>query len=205
MAIVVDIFKEIENKKSLPFEGFFIDTNIVIIAEDPFSKSSFDVRTEELNDKTTMLLARMKQLSYKVYTTYSVALEYYKYLQYNYYTTFMEKEKFVLKDFKYQRKNNIEFMAGWDGHMKKFKRMFQKKYKLYPEIHYDENLMNEFNFNDMDFGDHLIVNAAEKVEEKHRAIFTNDKDFYSIEEDIYLLTLDHKLIDRAKKEGKYFI
>ena len=122
MAIVVDIFKDIENKKSLPFEGFFIDTNILIISEDPFSKTSYDKKTEELNIKSTLVLGRLKQLSYQVFTTPSVALEYYKYIQYNSYTTILQKEKLDTRDFKKQRNENPDFRTGWNAHMKNFKR-----------------------------------------------------------------------------------
>jgi hypothetical protein len=203
VAVVVDIFNATQYKKSLPFEGFFIDANIIIHAEDPFSKSSYDNREAELNSNSTFVLGRLKQLSFKVFSTYSVASEYYKYIQYNYYTAFLQKPKFDIRDFKKQRDENIDFMNGWDAQMKKFKRIFNSKYPIYSSIVYNNDLIQSFNFNSIDFGDHLIIKAAEQVDKKFRAIFSNDKDFYSIGDDYYLVTLDQSLIERAKKEGKF--
>jgi hypothetical protein len=74
--------------KRLPTEAFFVDTNIIIMFKDPFSAAYRNHENEKLNNKTTDLILTLKNAGKKSFTTFSVALEYYKHIQVGAYIVF---------------------------------------------------------------------------------------------------------------------
>ena len=198
MPVVIKPVSFLENKKSLSFEGFFVDTNIIISYQDPFGQSSLKPDHYERIQESIHLL---KSIGYKTFSTISVALEYYKHIQYNSYTLYFQKNKFDSRDFKLKKINHPVFSDTWSRQMKSFKKLFSKAFPFY-----DKSIgtidINSFDFLNMDFGDHLLLNTLEGASSSFKAVFSNDKDFYNISDDIFLITLNSEVLSLAQKDKK---
>ncbi|MDP1676383.1 MAG: hypothetical protein Q8L88_05900 [Bacteroidota bacterium] len=204
MAIVIDAMSIVENKKRLPCEAFFVDTNILIDYKDPFSTSLEDRRIALLNAELSKVLHYLKSLSLVSHTTVSVAVEYYKHLQVGYYRTQTGSLKFETNEFKKQRANDIAFFTGWDLQIKTFKKLFIKNFPIHFDSTFTPDILETFEGSKVDFGDHLLYNYMISCPEALRCIFTNDSDFYSYEGEFYLLTTNKKIISQARADKKLF-
>jgi hypothetical protein len=191
------------NKQSLSLEGFFVDTQIIIYYQDPFGKSAFEnlkVRYEEVQAS----IHKLKSSSLKAYSTIPVLFEYYKHIQINSYMLYLEKSKFDDRDFKNQKKNNFDFALQWESQMKLFKKTFLRTFPIYDFNINGNDLLNNFDFMNLDFGDHFLVYIVQNADKRLKAIFSNDSDFYSIPDDNFLITTNPAVIKQSKQEGKYY-
>ncbi len=56
MALIIDALDTVKNKRRLPTEAFFVDTNIIINFKDPFGASYKDKNFQKINEDTTNVL-----------------------------------------------------------------------------------------------------------------------------------------------------
>jgi hypothetical protein len=124
MSTIIDALDFVRNKKGLPVEAFFVDTNIVIDYKDPFGRTTGNKMLAQRNEELTEAVNRFKELGYKVYSTTSVAIEYYKHIQVGFYCLFTETQKLDLRDFKNRRDNDVNFITRWDSQIKAFKKVY---------------------------------------------------------------------------------
>lgn len=204
MPIVITPEDFILYKQSLKFEGFFVDTQIIIYNQDPFGKSTLSQNLKTKYEEVQTTIHKLKSSSLKAYSSLPVLFEYYKHIQINSYMLFLTKNKFDDQDFKYQKKNNSGFTSQWESQMKLFKRIFLRSFPVFDYNINGDILINNFNFMNMDFGDHFLSHIVSKVDKKVKAIFSNDSDFYSLQDDIFLITTNSLVISQAKQEKKYF-
>lgn len=208
MAIVIDAKDILVNKKELPTEAFFVDTNIVVLFKDPFGISSTNKHDEERIQLVQSVMHDLRsRLQTKPYSTTDTALEYYKHIQnktISLYKDINRIEKLSFQDLKNLRKNEHHFRAAWENQMKVFVKTFKKTFPIFQKAILIDNILSDFNFENMDFGDHLLYKTVINCEPNYRCIFSNDADFYSISDDIYLLTTNNKVIKQAVNEGKLF-
>ncbi len=207
MPKVIDGDTLIKDFKRLPTEAFFVDTNIIIDFKDPFSATYKNTIKEKVNNQITQLLSTLKSAGIKSYTTFSVALEYYKYIQVNAYKVYKtrssrgENLQFNPEDFKALRENDLQFISFWGNYMESFKKTFRKNFKIIDKLFDAEIILDDFKGTNYDFGDHLLYESA-KTDLKHNCIFTNDSDFYSIDDDnLYFITFNNKIINNAKTDS----
>lgn len=206
MPIVIDGDTLSKNVKRLPKEAFFIDTNILISFKDPFAASYKNASKEKLNSKYTELLLLLKSTGFNSYTTFSVALEFYKYVQVNSYIIYksgLSKNssiKFDTSDFKKLREVDQQFMTTWDLQIKSFNKLFSKNFIIIDESMNPKIVLSEFLGSQIDFGDHLLYEVV-KLYPKYKCIFTNDSDFYSIDDDdLHIITFNKNMITQAKSD-----
>ncbi|MBI3193655.1 MAG: hypothetical protein HYZ34_04190 [Ignavibacteriae bacterium] len=203
MAIVIDALKSVREKKRLPTEAFFVDTNIVIAYKDPFGRS-LDSKYATENEQVTEVVRRLKSFSLISFSTISVALEYFKHIQVGFFYKMHTGEKinYTTEQFKKLRESNIEFMNGWDLQLKLFNKLFVKVFPPYQLGIPIENLIQNFRGSQVDFGDHLLFSVMMSCKPEQHCVFSNDSDFYSFEENFYLLTTNKRIIEQASKEEK---
>lgn len=209
MPQVIDGDSLLKNIKGLPSEAFFVDTNIVIAYKDPFSASYKNPTLEKLNNSVTELLNCLKT-DFKSYTTFSVALEYYKHIQVNSYKIYkcgISKKPsvpFNPEDFKNLKENDLTFLAAWELYVKEFKKPFKKNFVILDKPLIAKDVFDTFEGTKIDFGDHLLYEIV-KTFPKYKCIFTNDSDFYSIEDDdLFIITFNSRIISKARTEMKLF-
>jgi hypothetical protein len=210
MAIVIDALDIVHNRKSLPVEGFFVDTQMIIYYKDPFGKSGYKDRIfDNLNINARETLQYLKG-QYKTFSTLSVALEYYKYLQVNSYLLYKQTTanhqniKFDSDDFKNLRENDVTFRGTWEKYLESFKKVFTKNFQLV-DISFDtNNILTSFKGTEMDFGDHLLYNVVTNSNAKYHCVFSNDIDFYSCPDDVFFLTFNNKAMGKEKLENKLY-
>ncbi len=200
MPVVIEPELFLKNKESLKFEGFFVDTNIIISYQDPFSKSFLQPLFFE---ETQESIHNLKSAGYKTYSMVSVALEYYKYIQYNSYTLYFRQKKFDTQDFKLKKNDDVVFSDTWSRHMKTFKKLFTKAFPFKNSIIALNNI-SEFDHANMDFGDHLMFKTLMDSVNSFKAVFSNDKDFYSLPDDIFLITLNPEVLRIAQQDKKLY-
>lgn len=198
MAIVIDALKLVRDKKRLPTEAFFVDTNIVVAYLDPFSQSSFDTQLEKSNVELREIIPALKGSGVKPFSTLSIALEFYKYVQVTFYKIESGKDKFDLGDFKEHRDNDIDFMTRWDNQIKVFQRTFVKTFPLYIHPALSPDVIKSFKGSRYDFGDPLISSVVFQCAEKMCCIFSNDSDFLAFSDELFLLTSNKKIIEAAR-------
>lgn len=203
MAIVIDALKLVRDKKGLPTEAFFVDTNIVIDYTDPFGQSLDLHSLARRNERITEALSYLKSRNNVAYGSVGVALEYYKHIQVGFYQVHTGA-KFNSDDFKQLRDNDIDFMNRWDGQMKAFKRVFTKNFPLYDSPTSFTELLPDFQGSSCDFGDHLLFATVMQRDPKMRSVFSNDMDFYSFPDSLFLLTTNQKLVQIAEGDKKLF-
>ena len=203
MPIVITAKELIKHKAKFSIQGFFIDTNIVILTKDPFSESSISPNTYKF-ESVQIAIELLKSKGFIPYSTLPVILEYYKHIQFNTYTLYLQKEKYNARDFKNRKHNDLEFKELWENRMKQFKKTFKKTFPLFEVNESYQNLLDEFNFVDLDFGDHLLINIVSKVKQSLKIIFSNDIDFYSLSDDYFLITTNKNILNKAKAERKLF-
>ena len=201
MAIVIDALSIVENKKRLPCEAFFVDTNIIIDSKDLFGRSLDSAFVAQTNFEVNQTLHYLKSSHHTSYSTLSVAVEYYKHLQVGYYLTQTGEKYFKTAEFKKKREGDIAFFTGWDLHLKSFKKLFTKNYPIHSMHELPSSILATFEGSRVDFGDHLLFTYVMKCEKNQRCIFTNDGDFYSYNEDFLLLTTNKNIIGKAKTNG----
>lgn len=209
MPTVIDGDSLLKNVKRLPSEAFFVDTNVIIAYKDPFSASYKNPTLENSNKKVTELLNSLKT-DYKSYTTFSVALEYYKHIQVNSYKVFKSRIsknstiQFDSDDFKNLKENDLNFLVVWELNLKGFKKTFMKNFEILDKPLIAKDLLVSFEGTKIDFGDHLLYEVV-KLFPKYKCIFTNDSDFYSInDDDLYIITFNKEVIRKAKTAKKLF-
>ncbi len=204
MTIVIDSNDLTIKKKKLPTEAFFVDTNIIILYKDPFSISLNKPELNSISEKISKSISYLKS-HHKSYSTIYSAFEYYKHIQHNFYTS-QTGEKFLdTINFKRLKIENLDFKTGWEYHMKAFKKVFYKNFLIFDSKENKSDLIYNFDFESMDFGDYAIWKSVESCIPSYHCLFSNDLDLYNITDDIYLLTTNSKIIERAKAEGKLFL
>ncbi|MFA7361771.1 MAG: hypothetical protein WC139_12120 [Candidatus Kapaibacterium sp.] len=210
MPQVIDGDSLLKNIKGLPTEAFFVDTNIVIAYKDPFAAALKNPSLEKYNDKVSELLDKLKSEGFKAYSTLSVVLEYYKYIQVNFYKVYKSsatgKETFSLdsEDFKKLKTNDSDFITKWKIYLESFKKPFKKNIIIIDKTLIPKNVLDSFEGTKIDFGDHLLYEIV-KTYPKYKCIFTNDLDFYSIDDDdLYIITFNKGIIRKAKTDKKLF-
>lgn len=200
--IVIDANEILKNKKKLPTEAFFIDTQLVIFYKDPFGQSGYNNQPNTgLNIKTREITEYLKS-QHKSFSVLSTALEYYKFIQVNIYLRYTQNKKFDPIDFKNLKNSNEQFLSIWDIQIKSFKRLFSKNFPIYPIDTFDSTNINDFDGVHADFGDYVMYNSVINLDNKFRCIFSDDRDFYYFKGDFYLLTFNKKVIELAKKDNK---
>ncbi len=135
------------------------------------------------------------------FSTLTVAIEYYKYLQVNFYQTYFNQQ-FSTLNFKQLRNSDVGFADGWNKHIKKFKEIFGRKFPVYTETQTSVPIADMTE--EVDFGDFALYDAVRRLPPAHRFIFSNDSDFYSFS-DITLLTVNPSVIEKAREEGRLFV
>ncbi len=198
MAKIIDA-REILINKSLPIEGFFVDTNIVINFKDPFQVSGELIHVAETNNLLREILPKFKTDGGKCFSTYSVALEYYKYIQVNYTKKFTGNANYSTKDYKSLRDNNPEFQSGWVIQLKAFDKVFRKNFPIKTELIPTEDCRESFKSFKTDFGDHLLYSSVKNVDKKICCIFTDDIDFIQYPDDLIILTTNNKILQQTTK------
>lgn len=210
MPKVIDGDSLLKNIKGLPTEAFFVDTNIIIAYRDPISASYKNTALENLNVKTTELIRKLISANIKSYTTFAVAAEYYKHIQVNSYAVYkrsISQKKFVSfdsDDFKDLKENDLTFLVMWERYVNEFKRPFKKTIEILDNPLKPVNILDSFEGTKIDFGDHLLYEIV-RTYPKYKCIFTNDLDFYSIDDDdLYIITFNKRIIRKAKTDKKLF-
>lgn len=202
MAIVIDASDVLTNKKSLPIEGFFVDTNILIYYKDPFSASLNNPRLTNLNTKITDFLNRPNSSGIKGYSSLSVAIEFYKFLQVGYFKTQFPNTKFSTESFKKAKYNDENFRNGFSIYFTYFKKYFKKDFPLTSINSSGLDYISDFDVIKSDFGDHALLKAVLAHDKKLHGIFTGDSDFYNYSEDFYLITFNNSIIKMAVTDNK---
>lgn len=204
MAVVIDAIDVVKNKKRLPVEAFFVDTNVIIDYLDPFSRSLEDRKMAKRNETVREVVGLLRNTGVRGFSTITVALEYYKHLQVGFYRAFLPAAKFDPDDFKDRREKDPAFIQAWEGQLGVFKKSITKTFPLQPPTIQVEDLMKSFNGTVADFGDFALSNDVLHRQRERWCIFSNDADFYSFPDDLFLLTTFDKMIKRACDEGKLF-
>jgi len=208
MAIVIDAKDILDNKKELPTEAFFVDTNIVIDFKDPFGISSTNKKDEERIQLIQSIMHDIRsRLQATPYSTTDTALEYYKHIQnktVSLYKDINKIDRLSFHDLKKLRKNDHHFRAAWENQMKVFVKTFKRTFPIFGKPILVDNILSDFKFEEMDFGDHLLYKTVNNCESEYRCIFSNDADFYSISDEIFLLTTNPRVIQQAVNDGKLF-
>lgn len=203
MPVVITPEELLNSKNTLHFNGFFVDTNIVILNQDPFGESTRPEKTF-LFESVQEAVQNLKSDGLIPYSTIPVILEYYKFIQYNSFTLYLNKKRFSTKDFKEAKKNNPRFAEKWETQMKPFKRVFNKTFPLFEiDLKYN-NLVDKYNFEEIDFGDHLLINVVTQAKSELKMIFSNDMDFYTLSDEYFLITTNNKILTQAKIDKKHF-
>ncbi len=204
MPIVIDGLQLVNSKRRLPKEAFFVDTNVVIDFIDPFGRSLESPSVAERNEKIAEVLGKLKGAEIPYYATLGVVAEYYKHIQNGFYLIETRKKLFNSTDFKKLRNSDVDFMDRWEGQMEELRRVFTKKIPAYDLSVNLPEVITTFNGNHADFGDYLLYKTVMACPEKMRCVFSNDADFYSFPDDLYLLTTNGKVIKTGEKDNKLF-
>jgi hypothetical protein len=200
MAIVIDAESLLQVTERLPTEAFFVDTNVIIDYADPFGDSTTKASLEKRNILITEILHRIKS-QHKCFSTITVAIEYYKHIQVNFYNLHTQRKKFDSEHFKQLRNGDVEFIERWEVQMKQFKKLFRKKFPLYSSDISITELWDTFKPSEVDFGDHTLYATTKASVGNYQCIFSNDSDFYKYDEKLYLLTTNEKIIKKAKEDN----
>ncbi|MEW5800337.1 MAG: hypothetical protein AB1728_15160 [Bacteroidota bacterium] len=203
MAIVIDALEIVSSKKRLPCEAFFVDTNIIIYHRDPFAESAFDYYKKILNERVTNCIHYFRSDHSKCFSVISVAIEFYKFIQVGSYNIFTGAKKMDLEHFKKLRLNDKEFQKKWQITLKQYEKCFTKYFPLYG-VYASTDIFQNFDGMLVDFGDYALFDTVMNSKKEWFCIFSNDSDFYSFPNDLYLLTLNEDMIKRAKLEGKIY-
>lgn len=202
MAIVIDGLALIKNKKRLPTEAFFVDTNIVVAFKDPFGQSNVDAYIQQRNEQIAGVISYLKSGGIMGYSTITIALEYYKYIQVGFFNIQTDSKRFDLERFKELRDSDPEFMIRWHHQISVFKKVFKKNFPLFEASPPLERLVTTFEGGKADFGDHILFHSVMSCQSDLRCIFSNDADFYTYSDELYLLTTNREIIHIAKAESK---
>ncbi len=206
MLTVVDVERLVKDKKKLPCEAFFVDTNIIIDYKDPFGRSSFDFSLARRNATITEAIDKLKSAGVRPHSTITTAQEYYKHIQVGFYKLYVSKDieeslgtAFDPEDFKTKRDSDVDFMAQWDLQMTQFKKTFSRNFPLLDLPANVHGLIDGFKGSSADFGDHALWHCA--LSAGIPCVFSNDSDFLSFYDLKYLMTTSRKVLDRAKDKG----
>lgn len=203
MAIVIDGLKLVNLKKRLPKEAFFVDTNVVIDYVDPFGRSFEDDVRAARNRDVTQVIGSLKRTA-QAHSTIGVIAEYYKHIQVGFYRSDPDRKHFDPERFKELRDNDPDFMNRWDFWMEEIKKTFRKKFPVYSTSPDALEVLDSFRGGEADFGDHLLFKAIMAAPAGMWCVFSNDGDFFSFSDDLYLLTTNEKIIKTAYEEGKLY-
>jgi hypothetical protein len=204
VAIVIDGLKLVNSKKRLPKEAFFVDTNVVIDFKDPLGRTNDSPNLADRHAEVSLVVSYLKSSGTAAFATLGVVLEYYKNIQNGFYLARAQKKKFDNLDFKKRRDSDFDFMAGWDLQVKALKRTFTRNFPLYDTSPAGTETLLDFQGSSVDFGDHLLYATVMTAPERSRCVFSNDGDFYSFPDDLYLLTTNVKVIGKATEDGKLY-
>ena len=171
-----------------PIDIIFVDTNVIINYEDPFSY----VKSEK-NEYTVSLLNQLKSV-YKVRSTIAGAVEFYKYLQVGFYNIYVQThsgdyEKYSTIAFKKLKIRDTDFSEDWKLRLKVFNRTFKRHFPAFDlddDSIYNEELLNSFDGTKVDFADEIIYKYSTKI--NNSTILTEDKDFESYPDDVRIIT-----------------
>lgn len=183
-------------------EAFFVDTNIIIAFEDPFGRSIDNPSIAKRNEEISRIVLYLKSLTFKGYTTITVALEYYKHIQVGFFNVHTDREHFDSEQFKRLRDSDLDFMTRWDHQMKVFRKVFEKKFPFYTTAPDLTKLLLTFEGTKVDFGDHALFHSVMSCAEKVHCIFSNDADFIVYPDELFLLTTNPKIVRTAKQGNK---
>lgn len=204
MPKVISAENLLQQKERLPTEAFFVDTNTIVYLVDPFGESQSDGLVAELNPKLERLHNYLRN-NHRCYCTVEIAFEYYHHIKYGTMKNFRKlKSEVNYKDFKKVRRTEIDFQDIWNKRIRKFKRVFEKRFALFNTNVDLVELIKSYN-SENDFIDHLFYNSIVSLENKYRCILTHDEDFYNYPEDFYLLTYNQNVISNAENDGRLYI
>ena len=202
MPQVIDADALVQNKKRLPTEAFFVDTNVVIAYADPFSRSLYPTY-RELYSHVAEVMHYIKSYGTHCFCTSTVVWEYYVYIQRGFFSIHNAgKIPFNSDSFKHQRDVDLKFGESWALHLKKFRRIFSKNFEIRDRIESWLEIINNFEGLQVDWGDQVIMQQMMIAEKNQHCIFSNDGDFYKFPEEFYLLTTNNKIIEKARDDGR---
>ena len=199
MPFVLDINEIVKERKKLPIEAFFVDTNIIIYFKNPFG-----IVNPALNQKIEESVLFLKQF-HKAYSALCVAQEYYKYIQnktIEFFKINTGKVNLSHQDLKILRKTDGSFGREWKLRIKDFKKTFRKNFEIYQAQFDPVESINTFDEQNLDLGDWLLYKSVMSCDENMKCIFTNDYDFYALDGNFCLLTSNQKIINQAKADNK---
>lgn len=153
-----------------------------------------------MNEALKEIIPFLKSTEHTSYSTLSVAIEYYKHIQVNFYQI-QTGAKYDPRDFKKRRDEDVDFMNLWDSQVSAFNKLFRR---TFPLVNSSEaaDILADFKGSEVDFGDHALYKSVMNRSESERCIFSNDIDFYKFPDNIHLVTLNNTTIELAKKDGK---
>jgi hypothetical protein len=205
MAIVLDALELVHDKKRLPTEAFFVDTNIVLDYADPFGRSLDRDSFARRNAEAREIIHWLKSQHHQAFSTISVALEFYKVIQVGFYQIFVDKTslkvtptRFDPEHFKRLRKSDVDFIERWNLQLRGFRRAFTKWFPVFHPQFEVSRLMQDFDGSQVDFGDHVLHLLVLASGEKRKCVFSNDADFASYPDDFYLLTTNPTILKSRK-------
>ena len=204
MATVIDVASYVELKRRLPVEAFFIDTNIVIAAIDPFGASLDEPYKTKYTEIQPVLQMLRSAQQVKCFYSSIVAWEYYSHIRWMFFKTQNQGVKFSTGQFKALREASAEFLHGWEGQLKAFNKAFGKRFVFFEPSAYSKDWFKAYSGTEVDLGDAMIVHQVMGASESQRCVFSNDGDFLKFDEQFYLLTTNRKIIEDARKKGNLF-
>lgn len=102
------------------------------------------------------------------------------------------------------RNKDKEFREAWERQVKLMRKTYTRNFPLYESGPNAEQTVSTFFGLTADFGDHLLFKTVMSAPENMRCVFSNDADFYSFPDDLYLLTTNGQIIRTADKGGKLY-
>lgn len=204
MAIVVDGLRLVNSKRRLPTEAFFVDTNVVMDFKDPFSHASLDRYLQRRQEKVSNVVNYLKSIGVRTYSTLGVVQEYYKTIQVGFYQLQPGKGKFEVADFKKLKRSDSSFKDGWQLQMKQLTKTFTRNFPVHNMFPDPDETIRTFTGINVDFGDHFLFKTVMCAPKNMWCVFSNDADFYSFPDDLYLLTTNGQIIKTAEKDGKLY-
>jgi hypothetical protein len=178
-------------------KAFFVDTNVLIDFKDPFGRS-IEQREQQKQESIVDAINSLKSIGIASYSTLSVAIEYYKYIQVSSYKIATEQQKFDTLSFKRLRAADTNFADQWALRIKQSRELFGRKFTLYSGLP-SSLAITDFK-DDADFGDFALYDSVRHAERAHQFIFSNDADFYTFP-DGCLLTVNTSVIEKARADG----
>lgn len=202
MPFVIDAKYYMQNKKKLPVEAFFVDTNVIIEFLDPFSRSASNSYYQKRNEELYNNLHYFRSIGYKNYSTVVSCIEYYKHIQWNMFRIRFPQEQYSTREFKRKLTIDNTFNPAWESQLKVFNKAFERHFPLHESSLDQSKLIGDFSGMNVDYGDYVIYKIVSTQKKEQCAVFSNDHDFYNFPNDFILITIEDKIIEQAEKDGK---